>query len=386
MYISSINLASRVQAEHYEWEDVILDEASQDEWEGMKKSLYFGLGCGVVGFGMLRWRRRGRLIGGGFSDGLSKYASSSSSKPKSSSGGYTFDPIPPPPKPNNNALQQNMQQQSYSSAYYQQQGYNNTHHGSSTTGSSKTGLIIDVALSTILGLGASILALQTDIFYPTTLTISISNNSDDNIDETSSTSTTMDGSKTSITIGEVPPPPQWISPDIPLVPGRSMISETLCKPLTNEFRKFPRQLWQSGNNKGIENGYNNHMALYANSGWKGTKYYNGNENASLEMLGENVGGSSNDIGVAGSAGEQQRGISQRGVYEHLVLDSLQGFIINCERRARQERKIRKIRGMMRYTSNDDDDDATPVVIPHDGVSADEDLTLDDIYLIEDGDE
>ena len=380
-----------MQAEHYEWEDVILDEASQDEWEGMKKSLYFGLGCGVVGFGMLRWRRRGRLIGGGFSDGLSKYASSSSSKPKSSSGGYTFDPVPPPPKPNNNALQQNMQQQSYSSAYYQQQGYNNTHHGSST-GSSKTGLIIDVALSTILGLGASILALQTDIFYPTTLTISISNNGDDNIDETSSSSTTttttmMDTNKTSITIGEVPPPPQWISSDIPLVPGRSMISETLCKPLTNEFRKFPRQLWQSGNNKGIENGYNNHMALYANSGWKGTKYYNGNENASLEMLGENVGGSSNDVGVSGGeGGEQQRGISQRGVYEHLVLDSLQGFIINCERRARQERKIRKIRGMMRYNSNDDDDDATPVVIPHDGVSADEDLTLDDIYLIEDGDE
>ena len=375
-----------MQAEHYEWEDVILDEASQDEWEGMKKSLYFGLGCGVVGFGMLRWRRRGRLIGsGGFSDGLSKYASSSS-KPKSSSGGYTFDPIPPPPKPNNNALQQNMQQQSYSSAYYQQQGYNNTHHGSST-GSSKTGLIIDVALSTILGLGASILALQTDIFYPTTLTISISNNGDDNIDETTTTTTTtMDGSKTSITIGEMPPPPQWISSDIPLVPGRSMISETLCKPLTNEFRKFPRQLWQSGNNKGIENGYNNHMALYANSGWKGTKYYNGNENASLEMLGENVGGSSNDVGVSGGeGGEQQRGISQRGVYEHLVLDSLQGFIINCERRARQERKIRKIRGMRRYTSNDDDDDA-PVVIPHDGVSADEDLTLDDIYLIEDGDE
>ena len=137
----------------------------------MKKSLYFGLGCGVVGFGMLRWRRRGRFIGGGFS-GLSKYASYSS-KPKSSSGGYTFDPVPPPPKPNTNALQQNMQHESYNSAY-QQQSYS----------SSKTGLIIDVALSTILGLGASILALQTDIFYPTTLTISISNNSDDNIDET----------------------------------------------------------------------------------------------------------------------------------------------------------------------------------------------------------
>ena len=376
MCISHPSILHRVcEAEHYEWEEVILDEASQDEWEGMMKSLYFGLGCGVVGFGMLRWRRRGRLIGGGFSDGLSKYASSSSSKPKSSSGGYTFDPVPPPTKPNNNALQQNMQQQSYNSAY-RQQSYS----------SSKTGLIIDVALSTILGLGASILAFQTDIFCPRTLTISISNNSDDNIDETSSTTTTttMDTNKTSITIGEVPPPPQWISPDIPLVPGRSMISETLCKPLTNEFRKFPRQLWQSGNNKGIENGYNNHMALYANSGWKGTKYYNGNENASLEMLGEN--GGSNDIGVSGGVGdEQQRGISQRGVYEHLVLDSLQGFIINCERRARQERKIRKIRGM-RYNSNDDDDDATPVVIPHDGVSADEDLTLDDIYLVEDGDE
>lgn len=97
------------------------------------------------------------------------------------------------------------------------------------------------------------------------------------------------------------------------------------------------------------------------------------------MLGENGGGNNNDIPVSGGGiGEQQQ-----GVYEHLVLDSLQGFIINCERRARQERKIRKIRGM-RYSN--DDDDATPVVIPHDGVSADEDLTLDDIYLIEDGDE
>ena len=54
--------ASRA-AEHYEWEEVILDEASKDEWEGMKKSLYFGLGCGVVGFGMLRWRRR-RVVEG----------------------------------------------------------------------------------------------------------------------------------------------------------------------------------------------------------------------------------------------------------------------------------------------------------------------------------
>ena len=121
---------------------------SQDEWEGMKKSLYFGLGCGIVGFGMLRYRR-GRA--GGMS-GLSKYYASSSSssatttiKSTRSSGGYTFDPIPKP----------GMQQQQY-------QQYNNANYGGGG-GSSGKGLVIDIALSTLLGLGTSILALQTGL-------------------------------------------------------------------------------------------------------------------------------------------------------------------------------------------------------------------------------
>lgn len=317
---------------------------SQDEWEGMKKSLYFGLGCGIVGFGMLRYRRGGR----GSMSGLSKYASSSSSattKSTRSSGGYTFDPVPKP------GMQQQHQQ------YQQQQQYqqynNNAHHGG---GSSGKGLVIDIALSTLVGLGTSIMALQTDIFYPTQLTISISSSDSEDEDNGNESS--------SITIGEVPPPPQWIDPVIPLVPGRSMIADTLCEPLTDEFRKFPKALWQSGNlNRGIENGYNNHMALYANSGWKGTKYYKENENASLEMLGEQEQDSTTEPAV--------------GMYENLVLDSLQGFIINCERRARQERKLRKIRGLRENVA---------MVIPDGGVDADEDLELDDIYLIESKDD
>ena len=308
----------------------------------MKKSLLFGVGCGVAGFVGLRWRRV-RGVGGGNTSGgggLSKYASSSSmQKPKRSSGGYTFDPIPKP-----NAIQQQQQQMSMNMMQQQnQQHFNNANQGSGG------GLLMDISLATLLGMGTTLLALQTDIFYPSTTAISISS----------------DEEKTTISILETkPPPPQWISETIPLVPGRSMISDTLCKPLTNEFRKFPKELWQSGNkNRGIENGYNNHMALYANSGWKGTKYTEGNDNASLEMLGEH--GDSSSFEEGGN-------VQQQGMYEHLLLDSLQGFIINCERRARQENKIRKLRGLREHI---------PVAIPYGGVDADEDLELDDIYLI-----
>ena len=104
------------------------------------------------------------------------------------------------------------------------------------------------------------------------------------------------------------------------------------------------------------------MALYANSGWKGTKYYQGNDNASVVSLGEN-----------GSAGDEH-GSAEEEFYERLVLDSLQGFIINCERRSRQEQKLRKISGSRL--------DGSPVVIPDGGVFANEEMELDDIYLME----
>ena len=316
----------------------------------MKKSLFFGIGCGVAGFVGLRWRRirsggdSRSSFGGG---GLSKYASSSSMhKPTRSSGGYTFDPIP------KHTMQQQQQQINMNNMMQQQnqQHFNNANQGSGG------GLLMDISLATLLGMGTTLLALQTDIFYPSTTAISITSNEE----------------KTTISLLETkPPPPQWISETIPLVPGRSMISDTLCKPLTTEFRKFPKELWQSGNkNRGIENGYNNHMALYANSGWRGTKYYEGNDNASLEMLGEHGNSDSSSF-------EEGSSVEQQGMYEHLLLDSLQGFVINCERRARQEKKIRKLRGLR---------ENVPVAIPYGGVDADEDLELDDVYLINNGNE
>mmetsp|Transcript_10604 Transcript_10604/g.23440 ORF Transcript_10604/g.23440 Transcript_10604/m.23440 type:complete len:405 (-) Transcript_10604:101-1315(-) len=314
-------------AGHYEAEELILEEVSQGEIEGMKKSFLFGLGCGLVGFNMLRWRRGGAgAAGRGM---MSKYASSlstpvSSSSSRSSSGGYTFDPLPPPKS--NVAL--NHQQYQHASGGGSSNNSNNN---------PRSGLLLDTLLGTIFGLGTSLLAMESDTFYPTT-----TNSSGDDI---------------------ASPPPQWISPTIPLVPGRSILSETLCGPLTAEFRKFDKQLWQSGNARGIENGYNNHMALYANSGWKGTKYYSGNDNASVVSLGEN-----------GSGGSVASGEPQEGVYEHLVLDSLQGFIINCERRSRHEQRLRKIRGLRQGST-------MPVVIPDDGVSAEDDLELDDIYFV-----
>jgi hypothetical protein len=276
--------------EHYATEDKILDEASQHEWTNIKNSALFGLGCGMLSLTLLRWRRIG-----GF--GLSRYASRS--------GGYKFDNAP-------------------GTSYQQTRNYN----------TSSSGLLMHTALSTMLAGGLSILAIESDIFYPV--------KSDSN--------------------EMILPPPQWISPQIPLVPGRSMVSDLLCQPLTEEFRKFPKRLWQSGNSHGFENGYNNHIALYANGGWKDSKYYNSNPNASVVSLGESSGESDTD---------------RQGIYEHLVLDSLQGFVINCERRARYEKKLRRARGSAK---------GSPVVIPRDGVPADEDLELDDIYLVEDPDD
>lgn len=291
-------------AEHYEYEEQIMEELSEFEMEGMKKSFYFGFASTVSSFLLLRMRRR-MSIGG-----LSKYASSNRR-----SGGYKFDPIHQQPS-------NNMQ---------------------TSTKPSRSGFFVDVALSAVLGMGLSLLALENDMFYPT----GNSSAGDDN-----------DPPLTSII-----PPPQWISHQIPLVPGKSLVSETLCKPLTEEFKKFPKELWQSGNHRGIENGYNNHIALYANGGWKDTKYYNSNPNASVVSLGEKHNGN-----------ERKVENNKHRIYEHLVVDSLQGFVINCERRARYEKKLRKLK---RIPKN-----AYPL-IPYDGVPANEELELDDIYLMED---
>ena len=151
------------------------------------------------------------------------------------------------------------------------------------------------------------------------------------------------------------------------------------------------------------------MALYANMGWRGTKYYQQKlleeeqryggrkttskqqlqqrDNVNMEILGENPSDNNyNDIGI----------------YERLVLDNLQGFVINCERRSRHEHKLRKLRnprgglllgsGGRGHSRNHLGDGSlqqqqlTPVVIPDDGVFADEDLELDDIYFVNDNDE
>mmetsp|Transcript_18414 Transcript_18414/g.30079 ORF Transcript_18414/g.30079 Transcript_18414/m.30079 type:complete len:367 (+) Transcript_18414:74-1174(+) len=298
--------------DHYDYEEEIIDEYSEYEMEGMKKSFYFGFASTVSSFVLLRWRRRTSF------GGLSKYASASRS-----SGGYKFDPI------------------------HQQQpsSLTNVHHASNgSTKPSRFGFFTDVALSALLGMGLSLLAIENDLFYPPT---GNSSAGDDN----------------SPPLMSITPPPQWISHQIPLVPGKSIISETLCQPLTEEFRKFPKELWQSGNHRGIENGYNNHIALYANGGWKDTKYYNSNPNASVVSLGE-------------KHNESKRNYedSKNRIYEHLVVDSLQGFIINCERRARYENKLRKLKNIPARTYP---------IIPPDGVPANEELELDDIYLIED---
>jgi hypothetical protein len=325
-------------ADHYEWEDQILDEVSEYELEGMRKSFYFGFASTVSSFVLLRWRRKRVSSSAGRSlfSGLSKYSSSNRS------GGYKFDPIHNHHQPT--AANNNMQYASNTSAK-----------------PPRSGFFIDAALSGLAGIGLSLLAIENDVFYPT------GNLSGDN--------------NNSPPLMSITPPPQWISPQIPLVPGKSIISETLCGPLTEEFKKFPKELWQSGNHRGIENGYNNHIALYANGGWKDTKYYNSNPNASVVSLGERSGNSTSSSNSSSDMMKKQDSISKHRIYEHLVVDSLQGFVINCERRARYEKKLRRLKNIP---------ERTYPVIPIDGVTADEDLELDDIYVMEgkddDGDE
>lgn len=294
-------------AENFVWEDRILDEASEGEFQGIKRSLYFGLGCGLASFALMRrFLRGGTAPSTGF---FERYASRSST---GSTGGYRFDPIPQrqqlrPPLPSS---------------------------------SGKGAFIFDLLVSTFVAGGVSVLAVESDMFYPT-IVINKSG---------------PQGAET--TVISPPPPPQWISSEIPLVPGRSIVAETLCQPLTDEFRKFPKNLWKTDRTN-TTNGYDGHVALYANSGWRGSKYYDQNSNATVENLGD------------GSGADELNG---RGLYEHLVLEDLQGFIINCERRARAERKIRKIRGLRESSS-------VPVVIGNEGVECNDDMELDDIYYI-----
>ena len=301
----------------------------------------------------MRRFRRGRTTN--FFD---RYASRSSA---GTTGGYRFDPVP--------QTSQHLRPSVPSS-------------------SGKGAFIFDLLVSTFVSGGVSVLAVESDMFYPTIV-----------INKTG-----PQGAET--TVISPPPPPQWISSDIPLVPGRSVVAETLCQvsatcalgmdwcalhhvkdqenlrhaqtlsihccqhfvmtttsvnqqPLTEEFRRFPKNLWKTDRTN-TTNGYDGHVALYANSGWRGSRYYDQNSNATVENLGD------------GSGADDLNG---RGLYEHLVLDDLQGFIINCERRARAERKIRKIRGLRESSS-------VPVVIPNEGVECNDDMELDDIYYID----
>ena len=98
---------------------------------------------------------------------------------------------------------------------------------------------------------------------------------------------------------------------------------------------------------------------------QGTPYYRDNDNAEVAFT-------------------EDRGAEGAGRYERLLLDHLQGFVINCERRSRHERRLR--RGRTARHGAAAAAAAAPVLIPRGGVTADEDLELDDIYLVEDEEE
>lgn len=103
--------------------------------------------------------------------------------------------------------------------------------------------------------------------------------------------------------------------EIPLVEGRSLLSEELCGDFTREFQKFDRQVWDR-----------NHPSLTG-------------------------GVQTNDDG------------------EHDFRNTMQGFVVNCRRRAIYEEELRKEQGLR----SDD-----PVVVPSPGVPRDISVSIDDL--------
>lgn len=103
--------------------------------------------------------------------------------------------------------------------------------------------------------------------------------------------------------------------NIPLVEGRSLLSEQLCRDFTQEFQKYDRQVWNS-----------NHPSL--------------------------TGG---DVSGGGEAGE----------FRELI----QSFVANCKRREIYEKEIRAEQGL---------GPTDPVIIPTPGVPRDISVTLDDL--------
>lgn len=103
---------------------------------------------------------------------------------------------------------------------------------------------------------------------------------------------------------------------VPLVEGRSLLSEQLCRDFTKEFQQYDRTVWNS-----------THPSL----------------------TGGDVSGGGKDIDG--------------------FRDLIQGFVVNCKRREIYEKEIRAEQGL-----GEDD----PVIIPTPGVPRDIPLTLDDL--------
>lgn len=108
--------------------------------------------------------------------------------------------------------------------------------------------------------------------------------------------------------------------NMPLVEGRSLLSEELCADFTREFQRFDRQTWDA-----------NHPSL---SGGSGRVLVNSND------------GESN------------------------FRDTIEGFVANCRRREIYEDELRSGQGM---------GDTEPVVVPSGGVPRNISVTLDELY-------
>lgn len=115
--------------------------------------------------------------------------------------------------------------------------------------------------------------------------------------------------------------------DIPLVEGRSLLSEELCEDFTREFQKFDRKTWDP-----------NHPS------------FSGSSSSSMHSNNNNEETTTADF-----------------------RSTIQGFVLNCKRRAINEDEIRKEQGLR---------SGGVVVIPSGGVSRDIPVSLGD--LLEDG--
>ncbi len=259
---------------------------------GLRGGIFCGLACfavlrmgpGVISRMLLQRSRSGNFGGGGYGSPFQQKSPFHSGSSNSSRGGYKFDAIPP------------------------------TAFSSTTASTTTSGAEAEFSKKSPPGLFFRILRLTLDAF----VSLSV-------------------GAYASVYFTDTEQMMKRFA-DVPLLPGRSLLSEELCDEFTKEFRKFDRQVWDEKNNHN-------------------------------RRVGEKEGGGGGTVDFR---------------------STIQTFVTNCRRRHLYEEELRKEGGggdggggMMSDYHGDTIQTDEPVIIPPPGVPFDIFVSLDDILGEED---